>query len=134
MGIIKDLMERCDKLQSDNKILAGKIKLLELSLINVQRRINTPSESQRSPLLPNALDSNNIWIGDKGITEYTNLAKLDVHYDETLEKWVAGSNIERIEGEVPILDADKIVTLIWDDVNLKFVAYLNPTYAVYYPG
>jgi len=131
MGVIQDLQNYVLELQNKVLLLQEKVKDLEIRLPGNPNKIDTPNQTAPSPSLTKTLDSNNIYIGDKGTTEYTNLAKLDVIYDSVDDKW---RPFECVAGVVPLEDADFIVTLMWSSVDKKFIVYKNPPYSIYYPG
>lgn len=131
MGIIQNLQNYVLKLQNKILILEDKIQSLQLTVANLSTYVPNIKQTASSPVLTKTLDSNNIWVGDKGETEYTNIALLDVYYDSVDDLW---RPFEAIAGTVPTLDADYEVTMIWDSVNSKYIVYKNPPYAIYYPA
>jgi len=130
MGIIKNLQIKLIEMEKINIILSDKLKALELTVANLSKIVPNIKQNSISPILPTNLDSNNIWIGDKGESSYTNLALLDIYYDSVDEKW---RPFECEAGAIPTEDADYIVTMMWSSVDKKFIVYKNPGYAIYYP-
>lgn len=93
MGIIKKLEHKVIELTEENSKLKTRLTNIENILHNIQRA------SQKEPYAhitkPEArnltLDANNIWMGEKGETQYEKLGKLDVYYDEVEGIWKTGN-------------------------------------------
>ena len=131
MTIIKNILIKIKELTKNILTLRAQLRLMETRLNNIDSKAQTPNYDISSPILTKTLDTNNIWMGEKGVNSYTNMAKLDVIYDSVDELW---RPFQCINGAVPTPDADKEVTLIWDSSNKKYIVYKNPPYAIYYPG
>ncbi|KKM97600.1 hypothetical protein LCGC14_1166420 [marine sediment metagenome] len=155
MGIIKELLTKVDKLGEENLLLKEKLRLVEARLNNIASKVQTPQVSHFTPSLTKTLDADNIWMGEKGEDSYTNMAKLDVFYDEDEDKWKcrgeAGvvdtvdftyqGGVWKSSGVIPqiIVSTYPGVALlktadITDDGEDKTVFYSFPIYAEYYPG
>ena len=101
MSIVRNIINNIKKLTKDILTLRARLRLLEVRLNNIDSQRQTPNYDIPSPKLTMTLDANNIWIGEKGVNSYDNMAKLDVYYDEDEDKWKArggeGFKLEFIE-------------------------------------
>jgi hypothetical protein len=87
MGIIKNLTIKIESLEKENQTLKEKLRTIETNLASVIAKLTSPSIQHLSPEITKTLDVNNIWMGEKEEDEYVNMAKLEVYYDESVEKW-----------------------------------------------
>jgi len=130
MNIIKDILKAIELLRNDNKILQDKIKTLENTLFNVDKRINNNvTISQDTPKLTKTLDALNTYMGEKGSNTYTKFGKVKLVWNEDTEEWEGGTGLQ--QEVLPVPNPELIVTLTYDPSDGKYKVYLTPTYAVY---
>jgi len=87
MATIKNILIKIKELTKNMLTLRAQLRLMETRLNNIDSKAQTPNYDISSPILTKTLDTNNIWMGEKGVNSYTNMAKLDVYYDESEDKW-----------------------------------------------
>jgi len=154
MTIIKNILIKIKELTKNMLTLRAQLRLMETRLNNIDSKAQTPNYDISSPILTKTLDTNNIWMGEKGVNSYTNMAKLDVYYDSTDDKWkVRGEGVvDTVEftydsgtwkssGVTPQIIISTYpgkallkTSVITDDGEEKTVFFSFPIYAEYYPG
>jgi len=94
MTIIKNILIKIKELTKNILTLRAQLRLMETRLNNIDSKAQTPNYDISSPILTKTLDANNIWMGEKGVSSYANMGKLDVYYDEDDDKWKVSGIID----------------------------------------
>lgn len=121
MGVILNLLNSIKLLKEKNKILEQQIKQIEAKLTNLNTKILSPSIQHLTPEITKTLDANNIWMGEKGVYNYANMAKLDIYYDSGDDKWYCRSQIKELK-DVDLTGLVDGNALVWNETTEKWEA------------